>query len=133
MSTNYYAVMDLCSCCGRHDTVHICKSLTSFRCPVNYEDDGRQVLGPASWDEWKARLRTRDDNQVDYIVDEYGRTHTVEEFITMVDDPTFPEQRRWQYDWCVAHDPGCVSAGPEPGKTWLDPDSGLTFTARSFS
>lgn len=134
MSTNYYAVVNLCSHCGRRDRIHICKNHISFHCPVSYDDDGDAVLGPASWAEWKAWLTTR----ADHVIDEYGRALSVEDFIADVEADPPPgidlvERRRSQYDWCVANDPGCVSAGPAVGKTWLDPDSGLTFTASEFS
>ena len=137
MGTNYFALEDECTCCGRADEVHICKSLCLFEAPRVWDDDagkyGDYVLGPSSWAEWKARLIEREEA----VVDEYGKRYTAAEFIAMVeddhDDPARnAEARRRQYDWCVANDPGSVSAGPAIGKTWLDPD-GFTFTGDSFS
>ncbi len=136
MGTNYFAIKDECTCCGRVDEVHICKSLRSFEAPRVWDDDagewGDYVLGPSSWAEWKARLIEREED----VVDEYGKRYTAAEFIAMVEDDhddlaRTAEARRRQYDWCVANDPGSVSAGPAIGKTWLDPD-GFTFTGASF-
>ena len=68
---------------------------------------------------------------VDAVEDEYGERFTPDEFVALVGQ-TVLEARRRQYDWMAAHDPIRVSAGPEIGMTWLDPD-GFTFTARGFS
>lgn len=130
MSTNYYALIDECFDCGRADRVHICKSLISFHAPV-VEDwstaNPVRTIFPSSWREWKRKLFTE---RIE-VEDEYGERFTPDEFVALVGQ-TVLEARRRQYDWMAAHDPIRVSAGPEIGMTWLDPD-GFTFTAREFS
>lgn len=130
MSTNYYALIDECFDCGRAHSVHICKSLISFHAPV-VEDwstaNPVRTIFPSSWREWKRKLFTE---RIE-VEDEYGERFTPDEFVALVGQ-TVLEARRRQYDWMAAHDPIRVSAGPEIGMTWLDPD-GFTFTAREFS
>jgi hypothetical protein len=128
VGTNYYFRTAICGECGRYDEVHICKSLTSFDTIRRFNSDSAEVeILVGSWAEWKTYLR----NTVGRIYDEYGAARQVEEFIAAVEAVT-PENRRWQYDWMVAHAARDVSEGPQVDKTWLDPD-GYTFSGHGFS
>ena len=120
MGTNYYHRFGHCDCCGRYDERHIGKSMTMFR---GYRPDpdwpGDTTPTITSWQEWKAALRA--DGQ---IVDEYGREHDVEEFITAV-EATDPDRRRRQFDWVQQY-------GATRDNDWLDAD-GFSFYAGEFS
>lgn len=132
MSTNYYAETAPCptAClhCSRVDTIHICKSMTSFRGYIpdpDWPDEFTARLGEIrDWATWRTVLRSP---EVLRIHDEYGRTHDVEEFIAEV-EATDPAARRRQHDWMAGHCPAEVARGDE----WLDPD-GFSFTSSAFS
>ena len=127
MGTNYYAHINECEHCGRHETRHICKSLVSFNGHVDWddEDDDYAVMLP-SWRDWKAYLRSYRVR----IFDEYGSEYPVEAFIRKV-EATNPDARARQYRWVLTHDAGRVDV-VEPGGTWLDPD-GFSFYGGDFS
>lgn len=129
MGTNYYHRTGVCGSCGRYDETHICKSMHSFEAVTMLDKTPpvwETVVVVGSWHDWKVRLRASGE-----VWDEYGNQFTVEEFISMVES-TRLDRRRWQYDWMCSNLPGEVSDGPEPGKSWLDPD-GFSFSGRPFS
>lgn len=133
MGTNYYHRTNICSCCGRYEETHICKSLNSFEAVTRWLDEppyGR-VIEIGSWQEWKARLLDPEPSLAGQVWDEYGEQISVEEFIERV-EATDPEWRRRQFTWMVNNAPAEVSSEPRLEKTWLDPD-GFTFSGRSFS
>lgn len=136
MGTNYYWRHNICTCCGRYDEWHICKSLISFEGhfgePVWDEADLRFNSAPplvTSWEEWKGLIRKDGE-----VWDEYGVQHDVEEFIPRV-EATDPAARRRQYDWCAAHPErlGDIRVGPVGERSyWLDAD-GFSFYGGEFS
>lgn len=135
MGTNYYWRHNICSCCGRYDEWHICKSLVSFEGRFgepDWDDAARKFLPApptvASWRQWRDLIRSGGE-----VWDEYGKQVDVEEFISDVES-TDRANRRRQYDWVVDHpDPfwdrkfGVVSRGE-----WLDED-GFSFYGGEFS
>lgn len=134
MSTNYYWQLNHCESCGRSDEpIHISKSLTSWASKVEWDDE----LGPVptitsvfAWAQW---LRRNKDNG--YIVDEYGQTYEVEEFLALVEKVPV-EARRRQYDW-AAQNPSYSRSGsyvsdhPARDKYWLDA-ADFTFYGGEF-
>lgn len=134
MGTNYHFVPTPCPHCGRGDEhLHMSKSLITWEALLEWvpDDDhpagGEQRVVIGSVLEWEAYVRTHDG----VIRDEYGGTHTADEFFAAVAD-TDPERRRSQYDWMRTHRPDEVSTAPEEWKTWLD-HQGFTFSGRAFS
>lgn len=124
MGTNYYAQPDPCPTCGHGPRAHMCKSLTMWQA-IGEWSDGYEVVGEMrSWQDWKRYLLDKRPT----IVDEYGETHDVDEFIAAV-EATKPEARRRQYDWAVLH---AYPLGTDPESEWLCPD-GFSFTSREFS
>ena len=118
MGTNYYARVDYCPCCGRHETLHICKSLTTFQ--GFPDDEAFPNVRLTTWAEWKAFLRDR----VDLITDEYGTVFDFAVFVALV-EASPPEARRGMYQWLVDNNRSLDG-------DWLDPD-GFSFTSTEFS
>ncbi len=81
---------------------------------------GREIT---SWADWKTVLT---DGSVSRVVDEYGKTIAIPDFIAEV-ERTGMKGRRQQHDWEAAHhDPRSRYS------TWLCPD-GFSFSDREFS
>lgn len=136
MGTNYYWRHNICSCCGRYDSMHICKSLVSFQGYFDEAewDDERREFKPApplivSWQQWKAKLRAGEGE----VWDEYGDRLDTEQFIADV-EATDADNRRRQYDWVVRNDGLGYHRefGVVPRGEWLDPD-GFSFYGGEFS
>lgn len=131
MGTNYHWKSEPCACCGhsKHE-LHICKSRVMFQGHFRREDWDRDddTFDPTitSWADWKEFLRTHPG----LIVDSYGRTYDVEEFIDFV-EASPPEARRRQYDWVRDRQPERVSSTPGYRKDWLDAD-GFSFYGDYF-
>jgi hypothetical protein len=90
-------------------------------------------FGPLdSWAKWKQVMRALPNS---VVVDEYGRTLEVEEFIAKVEETTMANRRR-QYDWMVAHGYEHMPVGIIPPidytGDWLCAD-GFSFTYSEFS
>jgi hypothetical protein len=132
MGTNYYAVHKVCHHCGRDERIHICKSLTSFQGHFHEEQWDPETVAYrsdpwlVSWQNWKDFLKS----EVEHVVDEYGRTYMVDDFVSQV-EATSPEVRRRQHDWMVAHEPARTDRVAE-GCDWLDAD-GFSFYGGGFS
>lgn len=136
MGTNYYWRHNICSCCGRYDQQHICKSLVMFRGYFDEPewDNDRREFKPApplivSWQQWRAKLRS-DEGEV---WDEYGDRLDTEEFILDV-EATDADNRRRQYDAVVSYGTPFLERkfGVQPRGDWLDAD-GFSFYGGEFS
>ena len=127
MGTNYYAIHETCTSCGRCDRTHICKSLISFQGHFIWNNRGEPEPWLTSWADWKDYLT---NGPVEHVVDEYGDKETVDDFIQMV-EATSRDARRRQYDWMVAHEPARCGRVAE-GCDWLDAD-GFSFYGGGFS
>lgn len=136
MGTNYYWRHNICSCCGRYDELHICKSLVSFEghfAEAERDETSGKYAPPAalivSWSQWRNKLRDGGE-----VWDEYGLRHDTAEFIAFV-EATDPVARRRQYEWCVNH-PHIVPPRRidriGPCGEWLDAD-GFSFYGGEFS
>lgn len=99
MGTNYFALPDVCECCGRPERkIHIGKSGRMLR---GYRADTWDNDPPiASWEEWKAYLRGDPKMQTE---NEYGVRETVEDLIAFFESSTL-EARGKQYNYLVEHD-----------------------------
>lgn len=136
MGANYYWRHDICSCCGRYDELHICKSLTSFQAQfaeAEWDDLAKQYAPPeplaVSWSDWKDLIRKDGE-----VWDEYGHRQDVDDFIARV-EATDPLSRRRQYDWCVNHPQDVPRRRIDrvgPRGEWLDAD-GFSFYGGEFS
>lgn len=97
MSTNYYVAENPCEHCGRADNpYHIGKSGTIIRAYKEMfpGDDPPTPWGEVtSWSDWRAIIQLADV----VITDEYGATHTPQEFIEIFEARS-PEDRRRQFD-----------------------------------
>ena len=126
MTTSYYLRGEACEHCG-HRAVdrHICNNLVDFEAVFH---NGVNVPAISTWAQWRTELR-RECAAGAVIVDEYGRTHDVEQFIAEV-EATDRVRRRRQFDWCASH--GLRVAIVERGSTWLDPD-GFCFYGGEFA
>lgn len=132
MSTNYYWQANSCEHCGRSDErVHICKSMTSWASMMQWVDELNcyvpTITSFAHWAQWLSW-----STHAGFIVDEYGRTYDVEEFLEMAKSVPM-EARSRQYDWIAKNVmySGEVSDVPTTGKYWLDRD-GYTFYGGEF-
>ncbi len=126
MGTNYFAMVDVCGCCGRpRAELHICKSLRIFRGyrHVDFEVHHTPELGDEllSWEQWKGALRAPSVQ----VRDEYGRDVDTERFIADVEAVPV-ERRRHHYDVMMSEYP------EHGGDEWLDAD-GFSFCGREFS
>lgn len=128
MGTNFYWRHNACSCCGRYDERHICKSMVSFAGYFGLDEYGMPSANSpeiTAWQDWKKRLLSGGE-----IWTEYGGRWGTAEFIDHV-EATSPEARRRQYEWMVRnHGPDRI--GVEPCKDWLDPE-GFSFYGGEFS
>jgi hypothetical protein len=90
VGTNYYAVYNECSCCGRFDELHVGKSFKTVRsydtAVVNSTRDSdiseggksKHMVGPIkSWSDWLAFFKQTGVR----VVDEYGVSVDLEDFI----------------------------------------------------
>jgi hypothetical protein len=133
MGTNYYHRTNICSCCGRYDEHHICKSMATFDTIKEWMEEppyGQRIL-VGTWAEWKSQLRAGGE-----IWDEYGHQHDVETFIAEV-ETTPIEARRRHVDWFLnGHAPTYmhwrVTDEPTVDAEWLDAD-GFSFSGQGFS
>ena len=125
MSTNWYALTDVCPCCGRPEQrIHVGKWPSGLR---GYKGDWLDPVDVplTSWQEWKVWLETQ---PLLAMENEYGDRSTVAEFITYWESMPL-EVRRRQYDWCQAH-LGII--GNSLGDTLVD-DESYSITMRDFS
>lgn len=131
MGTNYYHRTSICSCCGRYDETHICKSHISFEAITEWQDDGNLIVTVGTWTQWRERLLADGE-----VWNQYGEHIPTTTFIADVESVTL-ENRRRQYDWCVEHQHAGwrdipISDDPHPDAEWLDP-LGYSFSGRPFS
>lgn len=133
MGTNRYVHYAACSCCGRFDTLHICKNYTMFRGypadPDWPQDPSPTPFGPLiAWSDWKRVLLS--DGVT--LWNEYGDQEDIGEFIATVEG-TDTDARTRQYRAVVQHHyrEGKTDA-VIPGGEWLDPDD-FSFYAGEFS
>lgn len=127
MDTNYYVHVNECTCCGRHDELHVGKSGCSVQGHVKlpWTDGEPTPIGEIrSWADWKRLLV-----EVPHTCwNEYGDRLTDEELIDIFERSS-PEARRYTYDWVHRNDPRLLHA---PDGTWLDAD-GYTVSGHGFS
>lgn len=134
MSTNYYWHTDPCGSCGRTDEpLHIYQTPSGFEGHFRWNPDtGEYDPWLVSWADWKAWLLAADGGR---IIDEYGREHTVAEFVEFIESVPMDRRRR-QYDYVTTrYRPGMLGSrgvGIGKGLDWLDPD-GFTFYGGEFS
>jgi len=91
MGTNYYLHKNICSCCGRYDELHIGKSSSGWKFMFHTDETHKDVK------DWLKEIE--DPNAI--IIDEYMRTHPVEEFKKLI---TAKEIYATQERFCVGHD-----------------------------
>lgn len=136
MGTNYYAIINECPSCKRHDRLHVGKSggiVQGFR---DTDDEGRSfartgdgeggtvllpfpILGLAEWEKYLRSVPHR-------IVNEYGDAMTDDELFTGFRSCS-AEVRRRQYLYTVEH------PYRDSHKTnWLD-DEGFSVSGAWFS
>ena len=131
MGTNYYWQGKACDRCGRADErIHICKSLCTFQAIFDWSDEQNKYIPKiTSWAAWKKFF---EDNE-GTIVDEYGKTYSVDEFIKDVENVD-PKYRRRAYDYTVANPRGYgyVTDSMTLEGAWVDSDE-FSFYGYEFS
>lgn len=123
MGTNYYHRSNICTCCGRYDERHICKSMLSFqgyKRPVGEDASFTEVL---SWADWKQELLAGGE-----IWSEYGYQVDTDQFIRDVESRAVQDRRR-QYDWVQEN--GNRYGERFRDRYWLDAD-GFSFYDGEF-
>lgn len=106
MSTNYYARLNCCVACGRHDQIHLGKRSAGWR--FNFQGS----YSIRNFDQWCDLVRS-----ADAIFDEYLTPMTADEMITLA--------REWQQG--KSH--SLLYADPH---NWRD-ENGFEFTEHEFS
>jgi len=79
MSTNFYTEMNKCECCGRADKKMIGKRAGGWRFLIKIYRQGAYF----NYEQFTEYLRS---DKVDNIVDEYGVSYTVDEFLEIVEE-----------------------------------------------
>lgn len=117
MSTNYYWQENECPTCNRSTQIHIGKTAGGWRFLFRgYDKTQDQEIH--SWQDWKRFLRRFKDKGK--IINEYGRTKSLEEFIDLVN--------RFN-----ANDAALDHARENPGRTTLLNNYGDSILYHEFS
>lgn len=96
MGTNYYAHLDACPTCGKGEEMHIGKSSGGWRFMFHIYPE----RGINSWASWQAKLRLSRAP----IKDEYGKTHTLEDFHRLVESKAAGQCHACDYPQHASHD-----------------------------
>jgi hypothetical protein len=76
MATNYYLHYNICECCGRQDSIHIGKFSCGWRFIFHWHHNLRNV----------EEIKQAMNQEGAFILDEYGRDISYEEFSNMVEE-----------------------------------------------
>lgn len=122
MGTNYYAIVNNCDHCKRHDKLHIGKKSGGWK----FSFHGDTELGLRSWEDWKKFL-------VDKVIkDEYDEVVDSAWFVSMVNRSKDEKLNHLQY--CLDSDIHGDRARKNiaSGIEWFDED-GWSFCTEYFS
>lgn len=129
MSTNYYLIHNVCSCCKRQDQTHIGKQSGGweFMFQAFWEDNCLTAEKIDSKKKWEKILKYVVDNGRGFIQDEYGRHVPVVKFLKDIDASRTPKSQN-HVDYCKIHYPSSV----RPDGDFKDSD-GWSFSFGDFS
>jgi len=114
MGTNYYHRTKICPVCERYKETHIGKDSGGW----TFSFQGADKI--ESWKDWQFTLLDEDD----LIVDEYGKKHSVNWFVELVE--TKKSNKLNFYHYCELYYPNNLE------NQWLD-DEGNSFRQGEFS
>lgn len=121
MSTNYYLIIDECSCCRRHTSIHIGKNSYGWRFSFHGLVKGEPEV--RSWQDWKVYILSG------RIVNEYDESIPHDEFIEIVESTLGIAQNH--FDYCADHFQEWVDRIKD-GIDWKDGE-GYSFCSSEFS
>lgn len=100
MGTNYYAIINKCSCCDRFDTIHIGKKSIGWKFSFQGYDNIK------SWEEWKDILSKENTS----IINEYDEKINLSDFFKIVENSHDKRD----------HINECLKSHPKETEKWLD-------------
>ena len=110
MGTNYYARFNICDCCGRYDSAHICRSHSTYRAYlVDWDNPLDALYGKVtSVADWLTVLAMPGVE----VWDEYDRRVPTDEFVEQVRASRSYSQTKWdiQQQW-MADNPWYTPTG----------------------
>lgn len=125
MGTNYYLVQKECTCCGRHEKVHIGKRsggwMFSFHAMVD------NIPNVRSWKDWQREIKNNESEKP--IINEYDERLTFEKFFRIVEESK--NEKLNHFDYCIQNYAEWAKRTKD-GIDWKD-EEGWAFCATEFS